>query len=252
MTDSAYDSIADWYATKMQEGGAGAWAFPILLERLGDLRAQHVCDLGCGEGRIARLLAQHGASVVGIDRSASLIQAALRQEVRHPLGIRYAVDDAQVLATIPDSTFDGVVCGLALMDIPGLDATFRAVGRVLKPGAWFTFLITHPCFAAPQAGWRITPDGSVVWEIQRYFEEGFWRSDTAGNLCARVGAYHRTLSTYLNALVSAGFIITGVVEPQPTDATRERNPGYSIVPLLLLVQCISAPAPRDTRNKSGR
>jgi 2-polyprenyl-3-methyl-5-hydroxy-6-metoxy-1,4-benzoquinol methylase len=244
MADVTYDSIADWYATRVREGGPGGgpgeWAFPMLLDLLGDIHAQHICDLGCGEGRIARLLAQRGARVAGIDLSPELIKIAQREEAAHPLGIHYDVDNAQSLNTIPDATFDGVVCGLALMDIPDLGATCRAVCRVLRPAGWFAFLITHPCFAAPHARLRTAPDGAVSWEIRTYFPEGFWRSQEAGNLCARVGAYHRTLSTYLNTLVSAGFVITRMLEPQPPAPVIERGPSYSVVPLLLLVRCIKA------------
>ena len=185
MTDAAYDAIAAWYANRVREGGAGDWAFPALLDLLGDIRSQHICDLGCGEGRVARLLAQRDAHVAGIDLLSELIEAARREEAAHPLGIRYRVDDAESLGTIPDADFDGVVCCLALMDIPRLDATLHAVSRVLEPGGWFAFLITHPCFAAPHARLRMEPDGAASWEIRGYFAEGFWRSDDSGNLCAR-------------------------------------------------------------------
>ena len=240
MSDTGYESIAAWYATRVREGGAGEWAFPILLDLIGDIRSQYICDLGCGEGRIARLLAQQGARVVGIDLSAGLIKVAQREEAAQPLGISYRVDDAQSLNAIPAASFDGVVCGLALMDIPRLDATFRAISRVLKPGGWFAFLITHPCFAAPHARLWTRPDGSMSWEIRSYFVEGFWRSEDSGNLCARVGAHHRTLSTYVNTLVSAGLTIKNVIEPQPTDPMLERNTGYAVVPLLMLVRCTKA------------
>lgn len=242
MADTAYDSIAEWYANRVQEGGAGEWAFPALLDLIGDIRSRIICDLGCGEGRIARLLAERGAHVVGVDLSARLVEAARREEAARPRGIRYLVDDAQRLDTVPDARFDGVVCGLALMDIPDLNATLRATRRVLKPRGWFAFLITHPCFAAPYARLSARPDGAVSWEISSYFPEGFWRSEDAGNLCVRVGAHHRTLSTYLNALVSAGFTITRVVEPQPPGPVLERNPAYTLVPLLLLVRCERANA----------
>src|SRR5690348_13760808 len=107
MADVAYDSIAEWYATRVREGGAGEWAFPRLLDLIGDIHSQHLCDLGCGEGRIARLLAQRGARVVGVDLAPELVKAARREEAAHPLGIQYEVDDAQSLDGIRDGTFDG-------------------------------------------------------------------------------------------------------------------------------------------------
>ena len=238
MKAADYDAIAAWYANRVRQGGAGDWTFPVLLDVLGDIHSQHICDLGCGEGRVSRLLAQRGAYVVGVDLSSSLIEIALGEGAAHPLGICYRVDDAESLDTIPDTSFDGVVCCLALMDFASLAATFHAVWLILKPGGWFTFLITHPCFAAPHARLRAEPGRSVCWEIQEYFSEGYWRSEDSGYLCARIGAQHRMLSTYLNELVGAGFNIARVVEPQPRAPAPERNAAYTVVPLLLLVRCV--------------
>ena len=80
-----------------------------------------------------------------------MIELAGRYEAARPLGIRYLVDDAQSLASLGDESFDLVVCQLALMDIPDLEAVLAAVARVLKEGGSFVFVIGHPCFLAPEA-----------------------------------------------------------------------------------------------------
>jgi ubiquinone/menaquinone biosynthesis C-methylase UbiE len=41
--------------------------------------------------------------------------------------------DARSLPEVPDEAFEGLVCNLALMDIPDLEATLHTVARV--PGA---------------------------------------------------------------------------------------------------------------------
>jgi hypothetical protein len=53
-----------------------------------------------------------------VDTSARLLVIAQRYEAEEPLGIVYQHDDAQALATLPDTAFDGVACNTALMDIP--------------------------------------------------------------------------------------------------------------------------------------
>lgn len=40
---------------------------------IGDVTGQEVCDLACGQGRIARWLARRGATVVGADISVRLL-----------------------------------------------------------------------------------------------------------------------------------------------------------------------------------
>ena len=49
-------------------------ARPLVLQELAPLTGKHVLDLGCGEGYVARLVAQAGAqSVFGIDISSEMV-----------------------------------------------------------------------------------------------------------------------------------------------------------------------------------
>src|SRR5437867_9336649 len=102
---------------------------------------------------------------------------------------------------------------MALMDIPDLSGTIRAVSRVLRPGGWFVFATFHPCFQMPTSGEETAPDGTLRRTVSGYWTEGFWRSDTRPGPPGKVGAHHRTLSTYVNTLVDAGLVIERVAEP---------------------------------------
>ncbi|HJO82451.1 MAG: hypothetical protein QGG34_00325 [SAR202 cluster bacterium] len=53
----------------------------------------------------------------------------------------------------------------------------------------------------------------------------------------RVGAYHRTLSTYLNGLVGAGLAIEELVEPRGAVPTLASMRDTSAVPAFLAVRC---------------
>jgi 2-polyprenyl-3-methyl-5-hydroxy-6-metoxy-1,4-benzoquinol methylase len=238
MPASAYDEIADWYDENICAGGSlGDLVARWVLEQTGDLAGQHLCDLACGQGLMARYLARRGARVTGIDLSAKLLEAARRYEEAEPLGITYEWGDAQCLKNTPGAVFDGVVCHLALMDIPDLAATFRAVYRVLRPEGWFLFSITHPCFQMP--AWS-PPDQDIASEeseASRYFWEGFWRSDYPHGVRGRVGAYHRTLSTYLNTLSDASLILERLIEPQGTGETASRLCTEGGEPKFLIVKC---------------
>ena len=147
VTNADYDAIASWYDATVRSGSlAGDLVLPHLFDLGGDVRDRSICDLACGQGRVARALAQRGAIMVGVDLSAELIAIARRDETAEPLGITYLIDDAQQLALVDDAQFDGVVCNLALMDIPDLPATVHAVRRVLRAGGCFVFSTTHPSF----------------------------------------------------------------------------------------------------------
>jgi ubiquinone/menaquinone biosynthesis C-methylase UbiE len=237
---SAYDAIAEWYAQSLETGSpVHAVAMPALLRLAGDVEGLVLCDLACGTGVAARELARRGAEVTGIDLSLALLEIARSTEVRLSQGIIYCQGDAQRLTDIPDSIFDGVVCSLALMDIPDLDPCFREVTRILRPGGWFVFTITHPAFQGPESRWTGKAGGVVKREVRGYFREGLWHSANAKGVRGQVGAYHRMLSTIVNALASAGLRIERMEEPQPEDETALRVPGYAEVPVVLAVRCRS-------------
>jgi len=235
---SPYDAIADWYDASVRPHTLESdIVLAHLFDLLGNVRHQFICDLACGQGRAARLLAPRGASVIGIDLSAHLLAIAQRDERSDPLGISYLQENAETLASVRDATFDGVVCNMALVDIANLQATIHSVSRVVRPGGWFTFSLTHPCFQAPHSYWDTAADGAIRRAVSRYFAEGFWRSRQRDSIRGRVGAYHRTLATYLNTLTHCGFTITDVVEPRPQNPAQAWLPGYYAIPAFLLLRC---------------
>lgn len=194
-------------------------------------------DVACGQGIASRHLAGRGAKVVGIDSSQVMIDLADQYGTPAGPAIRYLLDDAQTLSKLGESTFDGAVCQLGLMDIADLDATLAAISRVLKPEGWFVFVIGHPCFLVPDASETETPAGLGV-TVTEYFEERFWRSTNPEGV-RRAGNYHRTLSTYINALSSSSFRIEVADEPYPDQLLAEQQPVYSNVPIFFAARARS-------------
>jgi 2-polyprenyl-3-methyl-5-hydroxy-6-metoxy-1,4-benzoquinol methylase len=224
--------------------------FPAAEALMGTVSGQRICDLACGQGRVARHLASLGATVVGIDFSSKLLEIARRYEDYDPVGITYMHGDVQRLDDQIVDVFDGVICFMALMDIPNLDPTLRSVARILRPGGWFVFAILHPCFHTSQSGEIETPLGAAR-TMRRYFEEGYWRSDTRPGPPGRVGAYHRTLSTYINALTGAGLQIVRMCEPGGVSEVAASpslsgvtRPVWQEVPAVLVANCRKSPLSR--------
>jgi 2-polyprenyl-3-methyl-5-hydroxy-6-metoxy-1,4-benzoquinol methylase len=202
-------------------------------ELVGAVEGQKVCAVACGQGREARYLASRGAVVTGVELSENLVALARQYEEADPLGISYLQGDAHTLEGL-ESEFDGVVCYMALMDIPDLERAVQSAARVLRPGGWFVFVITHPCFKAPATGDLVDhTNQSVRRTVGRYFDEGYWDGPGLHNDALPVGAYHRTLSTYVAALTRAGLVVDELREPQQFD----RQPVWQEVPQLLYVRC---------------
>jgi len=241
LTGAGYDEIAGWYDEAVRSGPLGPfheWLIPIVLDLAGEVKGQRVCDLACGQGIVSRRLAEEGAEVVGVDVSAGMLDLARSYERDEPRGVTYLGGDAQKLDAVADRTFDGVVCNMALMDIPDLAAALRTVSRILRPRGWFVFSVVHPVFQTPGSPrWVMEQDEIVGLELRSYFAEGFWRRGNPEGIRGRVGAYHRTLSTYVNELTGAGLTIECFVEPRASGHFAETAPVYEEVPVVLVVRC---------------
>jgi ubiquinone/menaquinone biosynthesis C-methylase UbiE len=228
-----YDDVADRYHDAVDPDGTGA-RDATLEAMLGTITGCRVLSLACGQGRDARLLADLGATVVGVDVSERMLGYARALEESRPRGITYVHGSAHDLADLGDDTFDGVVCYMALMDVPDLPATLAAVARVLRPGGWFVATIVHPCFRPPNTGEVVDHvDGSVRRTVGGYFVEGPYDRVTRWEAIPR-RSYHRMLSTYVNGFIAAGFTVVGLAEP----VGAGEQPVWQEVPGLLYVRCV--------------
>ena len=92
--------------------------------------AEHILDLGCGDGQLTKRLGTTGASVVGVDASPEMVAAARER------GVAADVGDAEALP-YARNTFDAVFSNAALHWVRDQDAMMAEVRRVLKPGGRF-------------------------------------------------------------------------------------------------------------------
>ena len=193
-----YDEVADVYGRVLDPDGLGL-VDPVVIELLGDVTGQAVLSLACGQGQDARLLASLGALVTGIDISAEMLRYASEHEAANPRGITYVQGNAQDLADFADASFDGVLCHMALMDIPELAPTIQSVARVARAGGWFVFSIVHPAYH---------PHVQI---LSDYLIDHRYPKQRPVDWLPR-HAYHRPLATYVNELAQAGLRIERLVE----------------------------------------
>jgi SAM-dependent methyltransferase len=97
----------------------------------GSLAGQLVLDGGCGGGRYSRLLAGHGARVLGVDLSSAVDKAAALCA-----GLSGAcIVQADLLdLPLPDATFDLVFSIGVLHHTPNPRRAFAQIARKVKPG----------------------------------------------------------------------------------------------------------------------
>jgi len=228
-----YDPVADFYVDLFGDTVDDP-ATVALLDLIGDIAGRRVLDLACGHGRVTRELARRGGFLVGVDVSAALIERARRHEDQDPQGIAYIVDDASSPIGLAASAYDVVACNYGLSNIDDLGGALATVARVLAADGTFVFSVLHPCFP----GWG--PHVSGSWPTDRgYYQEGWWLSDAASSgIRRRVGANHRMLSTYLNALAAHRLVVERMLEPGPDWTTwRSEQPDHEPVPVFLAARC---------------
>ena len=214
MADSsgpAYDEVADQYSRTLDPEGQGL-VDPVLTELIGEVATQEVLSLACGQGQDARLLARLGAKVTGVDLSSEMLRHASEHEAAEPRGIVYVQGDAHDLEAFSNRSFDGVVCHMALMDIPHLASAVQSVARVLREQGWFVFSIVHPCYHPH------------VENVRDYLLDHRYRKQLPPDWLPE-HAYHRPLAMYVEELSQAGFRIERVVEAHRQAADAGGVPG---------------------------
>ena len=91
-----------------------------------------VLEISIGTGRNLPLFAWD-VRVTGVDISARMLEIARKRAAEQGGDVDLRVGDAQALE-LPDSSFDTVVCTLALCSIPDPRAAVAEMRRVLRPG----------------------------------------------------------------------------------------------------------------------
>jgi SAM-dependent methyltransferase len=104
-----------------------------------------VLDIGCGVGRLTRVLAARAARVQGIDVSAEMLERA-RGNLAACGNVTLHLGDGRSLAPIADESVDGVVSLVVFQHIPDPAITLgyvREIGRVLRAGGWAAFQVSN-------------------------------------------------------------------------------------------------------------
>jgi ubiquinone/menaquinone biosynthesis C-methylase UbiE len=115
--------------------------------------SDRVLDVGCGIGRLTRVLATRAAHVTALDVSPEML--TLAQEHNADLAnVEWVLGDGETLSGVEDASLDAVISHVVLQHIPSAKVQLGYVaefGRVLRPGGWAAFgLSTDPRVHEPR------------------------------------------------------------------------------------------------------
>lgn len=217
-----FEKYAQMDRSRLGLQGAGEWK--TLEPMLPDFAGRDVLDLGCGYGWHCAYAAEHGArSVLGLDISGKMLEVARGHHAASVIEYRrMAMEDAD----FADGSFDVVLSSLAFHYVADFGALVRKIVRWLRPGGDFVFSCEHPVFTAEGSqDWYRDEQGNILhFPVDNYYIEGRRQAVFLGE---RVTKYHRTLTSYVGALLSGGFTLTGLAEPQPPQEMIGTVPGMA-------------------------
>lgn len=194
---------------------------PILSAMLPDMKGKKILDIGCGMGQHAMQYSNAGAaSVLGIDISEKMLGYARDKNSADNITYRrLAFEDLNRL----DERFDVITSSLAFDYSEDFSKLLRDIFALLNDGGYLVFSMSHPISTAYDGTYdryTRTQDGVRLYanlhnyniEGERHFK---WVVDN-------YEVYHRKISTLINCIASAGFIIEECQESMvPEDIANE-------------------------------
>lgn len=104
-----------------------------------------VLEIGCGVGRLTRVLSSRATSVLALDVSDRMLEIAQRHN-GDLLNVEWVLGDGSTLAGIESGGVDACVSHVVFQHIPDAAITLSYIvemGRVLRPDGWAAFQISN-------------------------------------------------------------------------------------------------------------
>lgn len=209
---------------------------PSVETLIGQVDGKQILDIGCGNGQLARRMAELGAKVTATDFSENLIQLAQKRGTPIGFPIQYLFMDAtdeKALLSLGVEKFDCITSTMAFMDIPDLEPMFRAAKNLLKAHGFFVFATGHPAFFTNNTAFISEMneiDGKAVYthslRVTHYLHLPPQKGVGAPNEPTPHYYFHRPLHELLGVAFKHGFVLDALLEP-----TFSPQPGEEVRPL---------------------
>ena len=193
----------------------GAFVSEEKCQLFGDVSRKKMLEIGCGNGQSLQYHGERQASELwAVDISAKQIDKAARHLKACGLSAKLICSPMEEECGLPVDYFDFVYSIYAIGWATDLEATFCRIASYLKKDGVFIFSWSHPihkCVAAEK--------DRLVFK-KSYFDES-WYSVALDEGALTLS--DRKLSTYVNALAKAGFVIEQMIEQSDDEIMQSRD-----------------------------
>jgi SAM-dependent methyltransferase len=185
----------------------------------GDVSGKRILEIGCGTGYSLQYLGERKASELwGMDISENQIEKAKQHLKACGLSAKLICSPMEDECGIPADYFDFVYSVYAIGWATDLEGTLCRIASYLKKGGAFIFSWSHPihkCVAA---------ENDMLVFKKCYFDESWYSVSLDG---VTLSLSDRQLSTYVNALAKAGFVIEQMIERSDHELIQKSNSAFA-------------------------
>lgn len=190
----------------------GAFISEEKHQLFGDVSGKKMLEIGCGTGHSLQYQGERNASELwALDISEQQIRKTEQHLESCGLSATLICSPMEEECGIPVDYFDFVYSVYAIGWTTDLEGTFRRIASYLKQDGVFIFSWSHPIHKC------VALENDMLAFKKCYFDESWYSVSLDGG---EITLSDRKLSTYVNALARAGFVIEQLVEESDEDILR--------------------------------
>jgi SAM-dependent methyltransferase len=197
----------------------GAFISEEKCQLFGDITEKKVLDIGCGTGRSLQYIGERKASELwGMDISVDQIEKTKQHLASCGLSATLICSPMEEECGLPKVYFDIVYSVYGIGWTTDLEGTFKRVASYIKKDGVFIFSWSHPIHKC------VAVEDEMLNFKKSYFDDSWYSVSRDG---AILSLSDRKLSTYVNALAKAGFIIDEMIESSDDEMLESNDSKFA-------------------------
>ncbi|GFP75441.1 class I SAM-dependent methyltransferase [Clostridium fungisolvens] len=240
-----WDSNADlWFGTTALPEYGVKFVTEDDLHLFGDVSGKKLLEICCGSGHSLKYHADKNASELwGVDISHKQIENADGYLKEHGYTAKFICSSMEADMDIPTNYFDFVYSIYGIGWTTDLQGVFNKIASYLKKDGIFIFSWHHTlnyCVAWSCSQRKDVIENDTLVFNKSYFDESYFSMPVDGR---KIILCNRKISTYINALAKAGFVVEQMVEQsdkETMEAVGEVSDKTKKAKMLPISFCIKA------------